>query len=355
MTETATIDKEAAQAAELAENWKATLIPDVSASNVPAETEPTTPEPVAPPPATTEKDQPEPVDESASDDAPAPAAKANSKPEPSAPEFDDSLIAHAAEHGLTDEEARAFGNADSLRRQLARLDRAMLRYQPQAAPPAQAQPQTPTAPPAQAAPPVVQPPPAAPATDDVDLDEEESDPKLVKAIKAHRARVSEYERQIAELKAEVQGIRPVAAQIAQERAQREEQIFDTAITALGKGFEEVLGAGPTARLSPESAPLDARRKVYATAVSLAQSISARGGVVPEPAELVRRAAYAEFGDQLHKIAKAQAVKEIDEDAKGADVLPSRRVTKATQSALDEQRQKDLANVQKVMARHGVKG
>ncbi len=262
--------------------------------------------------------------------------KPDSKPAESAATFDDTLLAHAAEHGFSAEEAKAYANPDILRRILANADKAMVKYATQ---------KTPTA--AEPAKPVEQPAPQQPVTADAtlpDLDPETVDPDVAKWASTMKQQMAADRQTIQQLQQQLQQFMPVAQQY---HAQQQEQTWakvDAAFAALGA--DDVLGASPTRKLAPNSELRKARERVIEVANGIEMALRGQGREI-EVGELIRRAYYAEYGDKLKTIAKAEVQKEVEKDAEEADVLPTRRVTKARETS-----KSNLEKVQDVLAKYG---
>lgn len=264
--------------------------------------------------------------------------KPDSKPAESAATFDDTLLAHAAEHGFSAEEAKAYANPDILRRILSNADKAMMKYATQ---------KTPTA--AEPAKPVEQPAPQQPVTADAalpDLDPDGVDPDVAKWAAIMKQQLAADRQTIQQLQQQLQQFMPVAQQYHAQQQEYAWKEVDAAFAALGKGAEEVIGVSRTTELSPNSPLRAARDQVIQTAIGLDSALRSQG--IEKPiGEIIRRAFYAEYGDKLKTIAKAEAQKEVEKDAEEADVLPTRRVTKAREAS-----KSNLEKVQEVLEKYG---
>ena len=257
----------------------------------------------------------------------------NPKPAVAAAEFDAALLRHARDAGFSDEEARAFGDPAKLQRALTAYDREMLNLrrgrqngQPtQQQQPPQRQPQTP---PSQQAPREEQPARDAsgrfvPREEKFEL---KLDPNLVdpEIISGFNALQGHYESRIARLEAALEEAAPVIRRSWAETQQIKVQQFDTALEKLGESFAELFGNDPTDELDPQSAHFQNRDKIFIAANELAEEYQARGKRVPRFAELVRRAAYSEFGDKLKQQARAEVKAELERRQEESTSPPSHR-------------------------------
>lgn len=338
------------KAAALADNWKGVLNTEEAPVAAPTQDEPA--------PVTEEKTVAEPVTQEttpadANSGAESDTPKPDTKPTEPVVEFDDALLAHAEEHGFSAEEARAFPNPDALRRVLGRADKAMASFAKpsEKAPADRAKTQEPPAPAKQEA---AAPATAAEVAEEYNLDPDTVDPDVVKAFNIERkrreaseGRVSQLEQRLAAFEAQFQTVAPVVQKAQEAQLEQIQHEVDKAFSGLGKGFEEVLGTVPTHKLAADSPLRAARDTVTNVAAAIAQAIITQGRKAPSIEELIRRAAYAEFGSTIHKNAKAEVKKEVEAeseaDAQAADILPSKRMTKQrTQSEADHRAQQERA-------------
>lgn len=210
------------------------------------------------------------------------------------------LVKRAGQHGITPEEAEHM-DVNEIRDEISlrRLEQVMLFQNPQTREAAEAAVDQPARP-AKAAP---QPPSPVAAADDLDLDENEYDPKLVRALKKLRERADERADEVKILKDKLTRLEKFQVdQQFQHFADR----FDGWIDELDPAYHAFLGQGHRRALAPTSDAVKNRQEVLVHMDALTQTYRRLGRPVDEK-RLFELAVQGLFGPpQASQAARAPA-------------------------------------------------
>lgn len=284
----------------------------------------TTPEP-------TEGTTPD-ADEGASTDT-ATAEQAEAKTEPEVqeaepleafaePEFDDTLLREARQRGFSDEQAKAFGQADRLRDAMTAMDRRLMGAM-NAPQPLVPQPQAPVA---QATPPP-QPVPggpleAPPSEFKVHLDPENFDAEIIDQFN----KMNTYYQQ------HVTNMQRAIGQFMQQTNVREHtakvERFDAYMNSLGSEYESLVGKGTVDELDPRSPAVQKRDEIWRQRDALEAAYEQHGQSMPSPRALLARATRAVLSDDLASLERKKLNGKVEERRKQVVHRPTQRKSKA---------------------------
>lgn len=309
-------------------------------------------------PKATVKAVPEPA-KTAKPPEPKPQGDEPTEPAGEADEFTDDLLRQADHFGFTDAEARAFGSADLLEKNLAALDRRAAR---ELAAKQQADAAAKGTPPAEVkadAAVAKQTTAAAAAIEKLKLELadgewSEEGVKILNKLNDHYHSAAEAsiragteaQTKVALLEKQLQQI---TGRFQAEDAARYVEGMDRFFDSLGEGFVEVFGKGPMRAFNPKSAESIARNEIADQMTALAQADAFAGRRMRDLDDLARAAVRVLHGDKLKSQARAevaaevtkrgrQAVSRPTQVAKDAKLTPTQ---KAAQRAKEFYRDHDL--------------
>lgn len=250
-------------------------------------------------------------DEDIEDDPEEPADEDPSGAQQVEDAIDDTLIAEAANRGLTREDVEAFGSAAAARRAMSMIDRQVgslgKQFEQRLQQLAQQNRQT-----------TQQPPQRAPSQSDFKVDPEVfGDENIANHIQAmHEYHAQRYQTLEQQAMSEVQAIRQ---QMAAQQSERLMERFDTLVASWSEKFGDSLGKGDTMDLPQGTPAAETRQQILMTMAGMHKAYEMAGQKPPKFEVLATRARDAVLGEKIQSIARQQVGRQVAKRA--AQVTP----------------------------------
>jgi len=194
----------------------------------------------------------------------------------------------------------------------------------------------------------VQPQPAQPGPFSIKLDPEEVGEPVIGGFNSVADQINRLNSQLGEILAYQQ---QQAEMEHQNRMAEFDARFDDTIGKLDT-FSAIVGKGSIVNLAPDSAEKANRLRAYETFIALVAGYESAGLPMPDERVLIQEAAYAVFGDTIHKQARAKIADRL-KDAKGK--FTARPTHTSAQTAIPDQTIDDeyYAESREILRRAGV--
>ena len=220
---------------------------------------------------------------------------------------DAELQALAKEYGLTDSEAKSFGNPGALRAAVSVIDRRFAEIGRSAFAPAGGQSQQPSfgvPPQRQQVPQGEEPPPPSPGKTKLSRDKYEDE------------LVDEFEAQAAEIHQLRQMVSGILGHVGQETIKSQDRAFEDELGALPAEYQEVFGVGAGAEMDQTGEQFRNRCELYQQLQAMKRGMQAMGQKVPSHKVLFKRALGSLFGVQAQTIERRKIAESLKRDEAG---------------------------------------